>query len=320
MVAVVMHFQLQKAFVIRKAGILCKSLYLRLKIRFQFSLLDTYRIYDILRGMESKNVTLHSYKEGLKDGVPIGLGYLSVSFAFGIFATGSGLKIWQALLISMTNLTSAGQLAGVPIIVQSLPFVEIALTQLIINLRYSLMSISLSQKADSTITRLDRFLISFFMTDEIFAVSSAKEGMVGRRYMYGLAVMPYIGWSLGTLLGAAAGNILPEPVTNALGIAIYGMFIAIIIPAAKKSRSVLGVVIVSCAMSVLFRFVPVLNKVSGGFVIIICAVAASALFAWLKPVKTTNSGASAGDGAQSGQNEVGAKPAAGANRSAGSEE
>ena len=103
--------------------------------------------------------------------------------------------------------------------------------------------------------------------------------------MYGLAVAPYIGWSLGTLLGAAAGNILPAAVTNALGIAIYGMFIAIIVPAAKKSRAVLGVVIVSCAMSVLFRFLPGLNKVSGGFVIIICAVASSAIFAWLKPVK-----------------------------------
>ena len=235
--------------------------------------------------MNSKTLSAHSYTSGLKDGVPIGLGYLSVSFAFGIFAVGSGLKVWQALLISMTNLTSAGQLAGVPIIVQQLPFVEIALTQLIINLRYSLMSISLSQKADPTITRLDRFLIAFFMTDEIFAVSSAKQGMVGRRYMYGLAVAPYIGWSLGTLLGAAAGNILPAAVTNALGIAIYGMFIAIIVPAAKKSRAVLGVVIVSCAMSALFRFLPGLNKVSGGFVIIICAVVSSAIFAWLKPVK-----------------------------------
>ncbi len=129
--------------------------------------------------------------------------------------------------------------------------------------------------------------------------------------MYGLAVVPYIGWSLGTLLGAAAGNILPEAVTNALGIAIYGMFIAIIIPAAKKSRSVLGVIIVSCAMSVLFRFVPVLNRVSAGFVIIICAVASSALFALLRPVKT----ASAGDSGQTT-----AEPAVDTNRGAGSEE
>ncbi len=250
--------------------------------------------------MNSSTYTGYSFKNGIKDGIPIGLGYLSVSFAFGIFAVGSGLKLWQTLLISMTNLTSAGQLAGVPIMVQQLPFIEIALTQLIINLRYSLMSISLSQKADATIKNADRFLISFFMTDEIFAVSSAKEKTVGRRYMYGLAVMPYIGWSLGTLLGAAAGNILPEPVTNALGIAIYGMFIAIIIPAAKKSRSVLGVVIVSCAMSVLFRFVPVLNKVSGGFVIIICAVVSSALFAWLKPVKETGANAQSSELPSSG--------------------
>lgn len=234
--------------------------------------------------MKSSTYTGYSFKNGLKDGIPIGLGYLSVSFAFGIFAVGSGLKIWQTLLISMTNLTSAGQLAGVPIIVQQLPFIEIALTQLIINLRYSLMSISLSQKADKTIKNGDRFLISFFMTDEIFAVASAKDRNIGRRYMYGLAVIPYIGWSLGTLLGAAAGNILPAAVTNALGIAIYGMFIAIIIPAAKKSLPVMGVIIVSCAMSVLFRYLPVLNKISSGFVIIICAVTSSAIFALLRPI------------------------------------
>ncbi len=271
----------------------------------------------ILLCMNSKCASAYTFKNGIKDGVPIGLGYLSVSFAFGIFAVGNGLKLWQALLISMTNLTSAGQLAGVPIMVQGLPFIEIALTQLIINLRYSLMSISLSQKADSSVKNGDRFCISFFMTDEIFAVASAKQEMIGSRYMYGLAVVPYIGWSLGTLLGAAAGNILPVAVTNALGIAIYGMFIAIIIPAAKKSRSVLGVIIVSCAMSVLFRFVPVLNKVSAGFVIIICAVASSALFAWLRPVKT----ASASDSTvPSGQSGVGAQPAVDTNRSAEQEE
>ncbi len=264
--------------------------------------------------MNSKCASAYTFKNGLKDGIPIGLGYLSVSFAFGIFAVGNGLKLWQALLISMTNLTSAGQLAGVPIMVQGLPFIEIALTQLIINLRYSLMSISLSQKADATIKNGDRFCISFFMTDEIFAVSSAKEKAVGNHYMYGLAVMPYIGWSLGTLLGAAAGNILPVAVTNALGIAIYGMFIAIIIPAAKKSRSVLGVIIVSCTLSVLFRFVPVLNRVSAGFVIIICAVTSSAIFALLQPVKTASTGEIAGeDSSGCGKTVVGAEPSANTN-------
>ena len=110
--------------------------------------------------------------------------------------------------------------------------------------------------------------------------------------MYGLALTPYLGWTVGTLLGAAAGNILPEIVTNALGIAIYGMFIAIILPAAKKNRAVTGAVLASCALSILFKFTPVLNQVSGGFVIIICAVFSSALFALLFPIKDAESEAS----------------------------
>ena len=226
-----------------------------------------------------------NFFNGIKDGIPICLGYLSVSFAFGIFSVNQGLKIWQTVLISMTNLTSAGQLAGVPIIAGALPFVEMILSQFIINLRYALMSISLSQKLDKKVTLADRFLISFFNTDEIFAVSSGRADSVGKHYMYGLALTPYLGWTVGTLLGAAAGNILPEIVTNALGIAIYGMFIAIILPAAKKNRAVTGAVLVSCALSVLFKFTPVLNQVSGGFVIIICAVFSSALFALLFPIK-----------------------------------
>lgn len=230
-----------------------------------------------------------NFINGFKDGIPIGLGYLSVSFAFGIFAVKSGLKIWQTILISMTNVTSAGQLAGVPIIAGALPFIEMALTQLIINLRYSLMSISLSQKMDSGIKTIDRFLIAFFVTDEIFAVSSAKADSIGKHYMYGLAVAPYLGWASGTALGAAAGNILPAMVTNALGIAIYGMFIAIIIPVAKKSKPVMGVIITACTISILFHYVPLLTKVSGGFVIIISAVVSSALFALLKPVEQKNS-------------------------------
>ena len=186
--------------------------------------------------MTSENNYLNSFKTGLSDGVPIALGYLSVSFTFGIMASAGKLPVVIAVLISMTNLTSAGQFAGLNLILGGGSLVEMALTQLVINLRYALMSISLSQKMHKSVTLPDRFLIAFGNTDEIFAVASAKSGEVGKKYMLGLILLPFFGWSGGTLLGAAAGNILPESLTSALGIAIYGMFLAIFIPAMRRSR------------------------------------------------------------------------------------
>lgn len=225
------------------------------------------------------------FRKGLIDGLPIGIGYLSVSFAFGIFAVSGGLGILEALLISMTNLTSAGQLAAVPIIISGGMLSELIASQVIINLRYALMSVSLSQKFDKTVTLRDRFIIAFFNTDEIFAVSVSKPENVGRAYMYGLAIPPFLGWSLGTLLGGLAGDILPTLITNALGIAIYGMFIAIVAPVAKKNLSVAGCVLVSAVLSCAFRYAPVLKTVPSGFVIIICAIITSGVFALLAPVK-----------------------------------
>lgn len=226
----------------------------------------------------------NNFKQGLRDGLPICLGYLSVAFAFGIFATESGLSLIQTLLISMTNVTSAGQLAGVPILVAGGTLLELAVAQLIINLRYALMSVSLSQKLGNTVRLLDRFFVAFVNTDEVFAVASAKEGTVGKRYLYGLILTPYFGWSLGTFLGAGAGNILPESVISALGIAIYGMFVAIVIPETKKRRSTAVCVGIAIALSCLFAYVPQLSTIPSGFTVILCAVAASALMAVLAPV------------------------------------
>lgn len=227
----------------------------------------------------------NSFRKGLRDGLPICLGYIPVSFAFGIFAVESGLSIWQAFIISMTNLTSAGQLAGVPIIAGGLPLTEMALTQLVINMRYALMSMSLTQKFSHKVKFIDRFLFSFFNTDEIFGVASSQFGLLGRRYLYGLVVAPFFGWTLGTLFGAIAGNILPDIVTSALGIAIYGMFVAIVAPVCKKNMAVLGVVGVSVGLSCIFSYVPQLDFISDGIAIIICAVVSSAVFAIVKPVE-----------------------------------
>ncbi len=227
----------------------------------------------------------NSFRMGLRDGIPIFLGYLSVSFAFGITAVKGGLTIIEALLISMTNLTSAGQLAGVPIICTGGSFIELATAQLIINLRYSLMSVSLSQKLGKSIKLIHRFLISFGITDEVFAVSASKNTLLGKKYFFGLILMPYIGWSGGTFLGAIAGNILPELVISALGIAIYGMFIAIIIPEAKIRKSTAFVILFSALLGCAFKYIPYLNRISAGFVIIICAVPVSVIFALINPIE-----------------------------------
>ena len=226
-----------------------------------------------------------NFRMGLRDGLPIGFGYLSVSFAFGIFGVTSGLSVIECIMISLFNLTSAGQLAAVPIIVSGGGLVELALTQLVINLRYSLMSISLSQKLGGSVRLRDRFIISFFNTDEIFAVSSSKGTAVGREYLFGLAIYPIAGWTLGTTLGALAGNVLPAILVNSLGIAIYAMFIAIVIPTARVEGRVALCVLTSAALSIIFYYLPPLNKIPSGFSIIITATVASLIFAIVAPIE-----------------------------------
>ena len=225
-----------------------------------------------------------NFRNGVKDGLAIGLGYLSVSFSFGILAVTCGLSWWQAVLVSLTNLTSAGQVAGVGIMASGGSLIEMAIATLVINLRYSLMGISLSQKTDETMNTPARLFTGFFITDEIFGVASSKEGKISFGYMRGLGLLPIAGWTLGTLLGAILGNILPDVVTSALSIAIYGMFIAIVLPASRKSKAVLIVSVISCALATVFYYVPVLkDNISSGFATIICSVAAALLGAFLMP-------------------------------------
>ncbi|QGU95659.1 branched-chain amino acid ABC transporter permease [Clostridium bovifaecis] len=229
--------------------------------------------------------SINDYSKGFRDGIPIGLGYLSVSFTFGMMAVNMGLPVWVTVLISMTNLTSAGQFAGIGLICAGAPYMEMALAQLVINLRYALMSLSLSQKTDKSMNIFHRILISFGITDEVFAVASGQPCEIGRSYMYGLITAPYFGWALGTFIGAAAGTLLPATMRSALNIAIYGMFIAIIIPPAKHNNSILKVIIFSVVTSCILRYTPILNQLSGGFAIIICTIVASTLGAKLFPVR-----------------------------------
>lgn len=225
---------------------------------------------------------------GMSHGIPIALGYLSVSFGFGIKAVSAGLSVFAATAISATNLTSAGQAAGVDIIAVGGTLIEMILVQLTINIRYSLMALSLSQKLDGKFSLPHRLVASYGITDEIFAVCSAQKQKLTPAYMYGIILISAVGWITGTALGAAAGQLLPESISNALGIVLYGMFMAIIIPPARKQLNVLLVVVVSALASILFRYV--LTAVSSGFAVIISAVIASVAGALFFPVKDTEDG------------------------------
>ncbi len=222
------------------------------------------------------------FLKGLYNAVPIGLGYLFVSFSFGIMAVKSGLTTAQATVISATNLTSAGQAAGVEIIADGGTIIQIILTQLLINLRYALMAIALSQKLAPEFTMPHRVFAAFGITDEIFAMASMEKSL-NPFYMYGMIVTSAAGWVTGTFLGASAGSILPASISDALGIMLYGMFAAIVIPEARKQKSVLVAALTAAAFSVFFKFV--IKTVPVGFVIIICASAAAAVAAVLFPVK-----------------------------------
>ena len=233
------------------------------------------------------------FLRGLKDGVPIGLGYLSVSFTFGIMAILAGLFWWQAVLISMLCVTSAGQLAGIQIMVSPGRYIEMLISQITINIRYSFMSISLSQKVSEQFKGIWRWIFSFMVTDEIFGVAVTKNE-VTRSYFAGLCVVPYIGWTVGTLLGALLGNILPKSLMNALGIAIYAMFVAIVVPEIKINKKVIYAVVISAALSCIFRYVPVIKEVPTGIAISVCAILAAGVTAYIHPIEDDISEADTG--------------------------
>lgn len=227
---------------------------------------------------------MNNYRRGLKAGIPIALGYLSVSFTFGIIAVSYGLFWWQALIISMTTVTSAGQFAGIGIMLHPGQYFQMLISQITINIRYSFMSISVGQKADKRFKGLSRWILGFMMTDEIFAVATQEE-KVSRSFFAGLATLPYLGWSVGTLLGAILGSILPDRLMSALSLAIYGMFVAIVVPEMKKSRPVTVVVILSILLSCAFYYIPLLSKISGGITITIVAIASACVGSILFPIK-----------------------------------
>ena len=225
------------------------------------------------------------FKRGLQLGVPIGLGYFSVSIAFGMLAVGSGLSPLAAVIISMTNLTSAGQFAGVSLIAAGGSYIEMILTMLMINARYFLMSLSLSQKFVKDFKTAQKLLVSFGVTDEIFTVAALEKEPICSSFLWGLITLPFIGWSLGTLVGAVMSSFLPDALQDALGIALYGMFIALIIPAAKGTKSILITILIAIACSCILKYIPGLSSISPGFAVIIVTLIAAGLAAYWYPIE-----------------------------------
>ena len=225
------------------------------------------------------------FLEGIRDGIPICLGYFSVSMAFGLTCVLSDIPIWAAVMISLTNLTSAGQFAGMNLIAANGTLVEIGLTTLIINIRYFLMSISVSQKVEQKMSMKKRLAVAFGITDEIFAVSMQRDHALTSAYMAGLILTPVIGWTSGTFVGAAATSLMPPVLSNAFGIALYGMFVAIIVPPAKEQKNVLFAVVLAIAASVACKYLPVIKNLSSGWTIILITIIVCVIAAWLFPVE-----------------------------------
>ena len=226
---------------------------------------------------------MNDFLYGLKKGIPIALGYFAVSFSFGVMAV-SGITPLMATIISATNLTSSGQYAGVRLMIQGASYLELFLTILLINLRYSLMSISLSQKIENMPIGV-KLLIGFGITDEIYAVSITDSHKITAKYMFGLILLPFIGWVSGTVVGAFGSQFFNPDLLSAMGIALYAMFIAIIIPDARKSKPIFLVILIAAAISTIFYYVPGIKEIGLGFKIIIATVIASIIGAIFFPVE-----------------------------------
>ena len=233
-------------------------------------------------------MNLQEFKTGVQDSVPIAAGYIGVSFSFGIAAAKFGISPIDACIMSLTNMTSAGQFAAITLIYSGTTYFELILTQFIINLRYALMSLSLSQKLAPHTGTLSRLLIAYANTDEIFAVAVSRDRPVTGSYMAGLEIPPIIGWSVGALLGAIADSILPLSVRSALGISLYAMFVAIVLPPVKKHHAIGVVSLFAIALRCSIAYIPVFKGLSSGFSIIFCTIVGSTFGAVFFPIPDPN--------------------------------
>lgn len=235
--------------------------------------------------MQASQNKTNPFAEGLRDGLPIGLGYLAVSFSLGIAARNAGLNPFQGFLASLLTIASAGEYAAFAVIAAGGSYIEMALTILITNLRYLLMSCALSQIFDSEAKLGHRLLVGFGITDEIFGASIARPGRLEPLHSYGCMTASVPCWALGTMLGIIAGNILPLRIVSALSVALYGMFLAVVIPPARQSRPILLAVLSSFALSLIMTLAPVVKNWSGGMRTVVLTILIASAFAVLFPVK-----------------------------------
>ena len=231
---------------------------------------------------------MNAFLLGMKKGIPVALGYFAVSFSFGVMAA-KGITPLMATIISATNLTSSGQYAGVQLMFQNASYVEIALTVFLINLRYALMSISLSQRIDPNMHLGTKLLIGFGITDEVYALSITSPHKLTAKYMLGLISLPFLGWVSGTAVGAFGAQFFNQDLLNSMGIALYAMFIAIIIPDARKSKPILIVILIATIISCMFYYIPFIKELGLGFKIIISTVIASLIGAIFFPIENEKS-------------------------------
>lgn len=244
-----------------------------------------FRAIMLLMKKEENILSNYTFVRGMRDGIPICLGYFAVSFALGIAGRGVGINAVQAFVMSLTMVASAGQFAAITLIGAGAGIIEMITTTVVVNLRYLLMSCSLTQKLSPETKLLHRLALSYCMTDEIFGLSISVDGFLRPVYTYGITVISVSGWCLGTVLGVVAGNILPALVTNALGVAMYGMFLAIIIPPAKENHFLGALVAVSMAASGLFSILPYLRSISSGFRVIILTILIAGIAAVIHPME-----------------------------------
>ena len=227
---------------------------------------------------------MKAFLAGAREGMPVCAGYFSVSFGFGAVAVAEGIRVLDAVLISAVNLTSAGQFAGITVIAAAATLLEMFLTQLVINSRYALMSLALGQRLGESMGTWNRMLIAFFNTDEIFALAMRQREKPTLPFLLGIGTVSFVGWVGGTLMGALAGSVLPLSLRTAMGVLLYGMFVAILVPQAKEEKPKLGAMLLAVLFSSMFWWIPGMNQVSQGLAIVISTVAAAGICALLFPV------------------------------------
>ena len=222
-----------------------------------------------------KESNSQAFRRGFRDGIPIGLGYLAVSFSIGIAARNIGLNAFQGFLMSLLNNASAGEYAGLTVIAANSPYIEVAIVTLITNARYLLMSCAMSQRLSPDLSLGHRLLMSYDITDELFGIAISRPGTLNPYYTYGAMVTPLPGWAFGTMLGVIAGNIMSPRMVSAFSVALFGMFIAIIIPPSKQNKVVAGLVTLAFISSFAATCLPWISTLSDGTRTIILTVVLS---------------------------------------------